>query len=167
MTLFEIGEQLRQVLDSIGENGEVTPLITEFLISMEHEQAEKAENYACLMLELQMRASAAQAQIDQYAAKLKAYTNLHDKLKAAMKEFMEKTGQKAIETANGRKFSICGNGGKMPLVIHSGVHPTDIPEEYQKVTIGFDNDKIHEALSKGEDFFFAHLEPRGTHLRLK
>lgn len=61
------------------------------------------------------------------------------------------------------KIKIQANGGVAPLIIHEGVK---IPEEYQKIHVDIDNDKIREAL-KTTKLDFAELGERGTHLVIK
>ena len=59
-------------------------------------------------------------------------------------------------------FSIVGNGGKQALTIDGNV-----PEEYTKIIIENDTDKIRADLEAGKELPFAHLEPRGESLRIK
>ena len=81
---------------------------------------------------------------------------MKDRLKSAMEEI----GTKEIKT-DLHRFKIVGNGGKLPLVIDGGV-----PESYKRVELVDDKEKIRKALESGECLTFAHLEDRGTHLKI-
>ena len=59
------------------------------------------------------------------------------------------------------KLKICNNGGQLPMKVTG-----DVPNNFQKVILEPDNKKIREALEKGENLGFAHLEERGKHLRI-
>jgi hypothetical protein len=62
------------------------------------------------------------------------------------------------------RFKIVGNGGKQPLDINESC----VPEKYLKTEVKQvpDKDKIRKALESGECLTFAHLEDRGTHLKI-
>lgn len=164
-TLFEIGAQLRMALDIVDEGGELTPVLEEFFKGLATDQANKAEAYAGLMLELEMQEVAATAQAEQWKAKAEARANARVRLKDRMKTFMELTGQTKVTTSTGRVFAIQKNGGKQPLrVLSSNIN--DFPIECLKSVI--DPEKVREAIEAGTvGPEVAVLEERGNHLRLK
>ena len=58
-------------------------------------------------------------------------------------------------------FRIQKNGGKRALTIDG-----EVPEEYTRIVIENDTDKIRQALEQGEKLPFAHLEAQGESLRI-
>ena len=74
---------------------------------------------------------------------------------------MKETGKTKFNTEL-FAFNICKNGGKQALTIDG-----EVPEEFTKIVVENDTDKIREVLESGENLPFAHLEPRGESLRIK
>lgn len=85
------------------------------------------------------------------------------RMREAMMLVLNTLGKTKLETVL-HKVSICGNGGKQPLVVEDD---TNIPAEWTKVRYEIDRDKIRTALESGEVLDFAVLRPRGSHLSIK
>ena len=78
---------------------------------------------------------------------------------------MEVTGKTKFQTAL-YSFSIAQNGGVQPVKVDADVK--DIPQEYLiPQPPKPDTNAIRKALEEGEVLPFAHLEERGTSLRIR
>jgi len=91
----------------------------------------------------------------------KVIDNNITRMKERIKIAMETMGTKAIETKYNR-IIIKGNGGAQPLVITG-----EVPQNYKKIILEDDKEKIRGDLASGKKLDFAHLEERGTHLEIK
>ena len=87
-------------------------------------------------------------------------------LKDRLKWFFELHQLKTVQT-NRYKLSVAKNGGKAPLILDESVPVTQLPEQFQRVSIDPDTAAIREALERGEKLGFAQLAERGTSLRIK
>ena len=133
---------------------------------MGDERDRKLDNYAALISEITARAELRKsearrlmelAQVDENRAKL-----LKDRLKA----FFEVHSLKTVETAR-YKLSLAKNGGKQPLILDDSIPVTQLPEQFQRVSVDPDTAAIRSALERGELLEFAQLGERGTSLRIK
>ena len=128
---------------------------------LEFELEEKAENYAKIMKNLTAEVEGLKAEENRLSQRRKSIENNIKFLKKNLETAMILTGKRKFKTAL-FSFSIQPNGGKQSLDIHS-----DVPEEYQKIVIEPDNDKIREALESGKKLDFAVLKERGEGLRIR
>lgn len=121
----------------------------------------KADSYAVVLAELKAQREKVKAEKERLERIEKAIENNEKRIKDRIKDAMTAIGKNEIKT-DLHTFKIQNNGGVQPLVITG-----DVPDKYTKVVIDADIMKIREALSNGEQLDFAHLEPRGTHLRIR
>lgn len=165
--LHRLNDLLEDIEGDLSRLGEMEPAVTAWFDALAGEQAGKLDGYLNLIRQLDMEASAARAEKEQWAAKEKARTSRTDYLKAKLKAHLEATNQPKVQTASGRVISIQRNGGVQPLEIKPGVTVADVPADYHKVTVDFDRAAIRAALEAGEGLAFAELLPRGTSLRIR
>jgi len=168
-TLFSIGEdleKLNELLDESGDDSQQQELISQWFEQLGDERDRKLDNYAALISEMTARAELRKsearrlmelAQVDENRAKL-----LKDRLKA----FFEVHSLKTVETAR-YKLSLAKNGGKQPLILDDSIPVTQLPEQFQRVSVDPDTAAIRSALERGELLEFAQLGERGTSLRIK
>lgn len=168
-TLFGISEDLQQLndlLDKVGDDSQQQELINQWFETLGEERDRKLDGYAALISEMQARADVRKAEakrmqdlaaVDEYRARL---------LKERLKHFFQLHDLKTVDTARYR-LSLAKNGGKQPLILDDSIPVTQLPEQFQKVSIDADTAKIREALEAGESLPFAHLAERGTSLRIK
>ena len=121
----------------------------------------KADSYAVVIDELKAQHDKVKAEKERLSRIEKAIDNNIKRMKDRIKDAMIAMGKKEIKT-DLHTFKIQNNGGVQPLAITG-----DVPDKYTKVIIEADNEKIREALANGEVLDFAHLEPRGTQLRIR
>jgi hypothetical protein len=165
--LHRLNDLLEELEGDLSRCGEMEPAVTAWLDALADEQAAKLDGYVGLVRQLQMEATAAKAEEEQWAAKRKAREGRARFLEARLKAHLEATGQPRVATASGRVVSVQKNGGVAPLEIKAGTTPADVPAAYHKVTVDFDRAAIRAALEAGEALAFAELLPRGTCLRVK
>lgn len=171
-TLFEIGDEmlaLEELIDSL--DGDISDpaaeeAITAALESLAKDQANKTDGYVNLIRKWEMLQVAATAEKDRYSKRISVMDNRVGRLKHRLKQHMELTGQKKIETASGRSVTISNNGGALPLEMDTTVDPRTVDPRFQKVILTLDNENIRKALVAGEKLEFASIKPRGTHLRI-
>lgn len=121
----------------------------------------KADGYAVVMAEIEGRADIVAKEINRLKAIEDALTATHKRMKDRLKSAMEEIGKKEIKT-DLHRFKIINNGGKQPMIVDEAC----VPESYKRVELVTDKDKIRKALEAGECLTFAHLEERGTHLKI-
>ena len=123
------------------------------------------DNYASLISEMQGRAAIRKAEA-QRMSELAASDELRAKqLKDRLKIFFEQHELKKIDTQRYR-LSLCNNSSR-PLVVGPTMSATDLPEQYQKVSIEANTTAIRDALKAGTELPFAHLGEVGKHIRIK
>lgn len=120
----------------------------------------KAGGYVHVIKQLEMEVDECDKVIDAFKAKKATRTNNVKRMKEALMQAMDIAGVDKLP-AGEYTLKIARNGGVQPLVLG------DVPDNYMKVKLEPDTDKIRKALNDGEDLSFAHLEERGRHLNIK
>ncbi len=120
----------------------------------------KAGGYVHVIKQLEMEADECDKVIDAFKAKKATRANNIKRMKEALMQAMDIAGVDKLP-AGEYTLKIAKNGGVQPLVLG------DVPDNYMKVKLEPDTDKIRKALNDGEDLGFAHLEERGRHLNIK
>lgn len=123
----------------------------------------KVDAYATLIRKCEMTAAARSEEADALKAGARTEENKAKWLKANLKAAMERLGIKKAGYI--RTASICGNGGKPPLIVT--VSAAELPPQYQRVVIVANEDAIRAAIEAGTVLPFARIEDRGTHVRVK
>lgn len=82
-------------------------------------------------------------------------------LKSGLLDYLKRQDTQKVKTQF-HNFSICKNGGKLPVQITD-----EVPEEFLRYEPCTDMDKIRKVLENGQELEFAHLKERGEHLRIK
>ncbi len=167
MTLFQIGDELRAILELVDETGgELPPTLEQWFAEISQDEAAKIDSYYGLCKSLETEATVATAEAEQFQAKAKARTNAVKGLKDRMKLYLENQGRKEAVGTSGRKACVQANGGKVAMTM-TVTDPLQLPTAYQKITIVPDTEGIRSVLEGGGELEFAKLEPRGTHLRFR
>lgn len=167
-TLFDIStdlEKLSELLDDCSDT-EQQEAINNWLESIGNERDRKLDSYAALIAEIEARAEiriTEAKRLTELANSDKAKVRL---LKERLKWFFALHNIRKVETAR-YKLSLAANGGKAPLVISDSILATELPEQFQRVTVEPNTAAIREALEAGEELDFARLGERGTSIRIK
>jgi uncharacterized small protein (DUF1192 family) len=163
-TLYDLTQDYRNLLDLAGSMDEdEIQAFNDTLEAVLGEIEVKADGYAVVMAEIEGRINIVNKEIGRLEAIESALSNTRRRMIDRLKTAMEDIGKKEIKT-DLHRFKIVGNGGKQPLDINESC----VPEEYLKTEVKQvpDKDKIRKALESGECLTFAHLEDRGTHLKI-
>lgn len=173
MKLFDLIPEVHALNSLIEENDgeilneEAEKALEAFFAEIAHDEAAKLDSYVNVVRLYESKAAAAQAEIDQYQARKRAAENAARRLKDRVKLYLEITNRTKVGTVTGRTLAIQKNGGLSPLDVDASVRPEDLPEQFQKVVVSVDSDKVRAALEAGEVLEFARLKSRGTHLRIR
>lgn len=161
MTLYDITEEYRMLI-SMADSSEPEDeqIFKDTLESIKGELEVKADGYAIVMQELKYGIETFQKEIDRLTAKRDNIQHHLDRMKEAIRDAMIEMDTPEIITEH-HKLKICNNGGAEPMKITG-----DVPDNYQMVIYKPDNDKIRKDLKEGKELGFAHLEPRGKHVRI-
>ena len=174
MTLFQIGDELRAILELVDETGgELPPTLEQWFAEISQDEAVKIDSYYGLCKSLETEATVATAEAEQFQAKAKARTNAVKGLKDRMKLYLELQGRKEAVGTSGRKAAIQANGGKLALTQTLAANPNDMTakevevcdERFFLTKYVLNTEELRNALESGEVCSTAKLEPRGTHLR--
>lgn len=120
----------------------------------------KAGGYVHVIKQLEMEADECDKVIDAFKAKKATRTNNVKRMKEALMQAMDIAGVDKLP-AGEYTLKIARNGGLQPLVLG------DVPDNYMKVKLEPDTEKIRDALAEGQELGFARLEERGRHLCIK
>lgn len=177
-TLYEIGvdlavlnEKLSEVEGDLSRLKEMEGYVSAWLDQLGGEQAAKLDRYVGLIRQLEMEASAAKAEAEQWAAKAKGREARVHFLKERLKDHLAKTGQAQAQTESGRVIAMQANGGQLPVILDVLILDDkdfdQIPEQFVVTRRSFDMAAVRKALEGGKHLGFAHLGERGSHLRIR
>lgn len=124
--------------------------------------ADKAEGYASVIRELELRSAAISEEADRLAARAKTIDANVAWMKQTLLRAMEQTGQDRIV---GDRFTVRrARNGTRPLRLLCDVEL--LPDEYVRVRRDPDKRAISDALKSGTELPFAVLDEAGHHLRI-
>lgn len=164
-TLFEITNEFEQVYALFTDPEVDDEVITDTLESIEGELEVKAGGYINVLKQMQMEVDACDKMLEHWTEKKNVRENSIKRLKKALCSAMiathhdDKEGLKAGDYT----LKVVSNGGKQPMKVDA----TKVPDNFCKVIVEPDNDKIRKALEQGEELPFAYLEERGKHITIK
>ena len=160
-SLYSLTSNYETVLNMLYDEDVDEEMILDTLEGIEGEIEDKADGYAKIIKELEVRRDARKVEAKRLLDSAKILDNRVNSLKQNLYNTMKQTGKTKF-TTDLFAFNIAKNGGKQPLVIDG-----EIPKEYTKTVIENDTEKIRQALENGEVLSFAHLESRGESLRIR
>lgn len=159
MKLFEIVDEFQSLYDLLTEDTD-PQLIADTLESLTAELETKSAGYVAVRNQIDMEYKRA-AELEK---KFREIKKARENAKKAMDErlLMSMDALEVTELPAGDfTIKLKKNGGQAPLVIDG-----EVPEEFTKITIENDNEKIREYLKENE-CDFAHLGERGRHIEIK
>ena len=159
--LFDITKEFQQLYE-LATDPEVDPdVFADTLEALTGELEVKGRGYVCVIKQLEMEAKQAKEISQQFTDKQKLRENRIKHMKDTLLYAMTKIGTDQIE-AGEWTIKVQKNGGLQPMVIDG-----EVPENFKRITIDDDKEKIRKALENGEELDFAHLEERGKHISIK
>ena len=169
MSLYHISSEMQTVIDAMLEGGADSPeamtALDEHLKGLEAALESKAEGYAGVIRELEMRATARTEEVKRIRALADADATLAQRLQERLRDAMIATGTTRVETARFR-ITVQANGGKQPLVIDPGA-VDDLPAAMTRIVREPDKEAIRAALEAGDSIPGCELLPRGSSLRIR
>lgn len=160
-TLMELSGEYRLLLNTMDSaEPEEIQVFEDTLESVLAEVGDKADGYAIVIKEATATAEKFKAESERLKAVSKALENKVTYMKGRLKEAMEQMGKDKLQ-GEYHKFAIRKNGGKVAMTITG-----EVPDGYKKIVYEDDKEKIRAELEKGIELDFAHLEPRGTYLKI-
>ena len=161
--LYALGDELEEIVDAIVElEGELTPELAERLEDIGGAFDEKVERCALFIQNLTAMAKVAESEAKRLRELAEVRTKTAARLKAYVKEQMQRTDRTKIET--GRVKAWIQRNGR-PSINWPGPDDT-IPKGFERVMVMLDGTKAYEAHKAGtlpEGFEVDH----GSHLRIK
>ena len=163
--LFELTKDFLEAKEMLCDEEKDTETVLNTLDCIDCMIEEKADGYAKILQYIYGDISTVDNEIKRLTKIKKMLENRSKDLKEHLKQCMEVTGKTKFKTAL-YSFSIQKNGSVNPLKIDADVK--DIPQEYLiPQPPKPDTNAIRKALEEGEVLPFAHLEERGTSLRIR
>ncbi len=159
--LYELTNNWNTVANMLYDEDVDEKMVLDTLESIEGDIEDKADGYAKIIKELEAKAKARKEEAKRLSDSSKTFENKVKFLKKNLFNTMKETGKTKF-TTDLFSFNIAKNGGLQKITIDG-----EVPEEYTKITIEPDMDKIRERLKILGDLPFAHLEPRGESLRIR
>ena len=143
--------------------------------SLAEEEGAKLDAYLDYIRHLEMEATAAKAEVDQWSMKHRSRVARIAWLKDMLKRHLELTGVTDKTTARGRTIAITGNGGNEPIEVDQEAILNLSDEELLRLARSgvvviqpmVNKDRVREMLKSGQEVPFAKLTQRGTHLRIR
>lgn len=160
--LFELVGEYNELYDLMTDPEVDEDVLLDTLEGLEGEIEAKAEGYLNVMDRISMEITACEKQVDEWTQRLKVRQNRLKSLKARIVVAMDAINMKELN-AGDRIFKIQANGGVQPMEVIKEA----VPDNYQRIVYEPDMKKIRDVLESGTELSFAHLEPRGKHLRIK
>ena len=158
--LYKLNQNYQELLNMLYQDDTDEQMILDTLESIEGEIEDKADGYAKIIRELEAMRDAKKEEMYRQQDGAKRLDNRINFLKQNLFNVMKQTGKTKFAT-DLFTFRIQKNGGKRALTIDG-----EVPEEYTRIVIENDTDKIRQALEQGEKLPFAHLEAQGESLRI-
>ena len=122
---------------------------------------DKAEGWCKYIKNIDAEAKAVKEEAQRLMARAKALENHRDRMKETLLQSMKMIGK--TEAGGLLKAKIQKNGGLLPVIVDD----VEIPEEFQKVTIEANKEKIRDALEQGKELSFARYGERGESIKIK
>lgn len=166
LTLFELTDAITDIVDDLvdaliaGDTEEVDSLLDE-LDSLYERRSEKHEGYIHVIKNADSVAKACKEQANAFYARAKALENLSRRLKDTLLADLEQHGETRTDAGN---FKIARQNGQPRVVVH--VEASELPQDYQRVTIEADKTALKDALKHGEAIDGVALEPT-EHIRIR
>ncbi|RTL26390.1 MAG: hypothetical protein EKK55_07825 [Rhodocyclaceae bacterium] len=167
VTLYDLGEQYVRLQSAIDDNGEITPELDTIFATFAENEAEKLEAYRVVMELFRSKAELAEREAKAFRDMQTRNEKAIERMKARVKDYLEKTGRTRAETSTGRVFAIQRNGGKEPLVYGDDFRTDLLPKHLTTVAVTPNTAAIREAIEAGQPVPGVTIGERGTQLRVK
>ena len=165
-SLYELTADLQALMD-FGYTEEDQEAFIDTLEGIMGGIQDKADGYCAVIDRFSSNVAMIKMEEERLKARREAIENRVARMKDALKatlEAMEEGGmdKPEIKTAF-HTIKLAGNGGKQPMKVEN----EQVPDNYKRVVLEIDKEKIRKDLEAGKELPFARLEPRGRHVSIK
>lgn len=166
LTLFDLTATIIAIIDDIvdahitSDEAEIQSLLEE-LDSLYGARSEKHEGYIHVIKNAEAAAKNCQAEAEAFAVRSRALKKLAQRLKDTLLADLHQHGEK---TATAGKFKIARQAGPPRVVVR--VEASELPDDYQRVTIEADKTALKHALKVGDVIDGVELEST-EHIRIR
>lgn len=168
-SIFELSQAFEEILELALDDTMDLDALEEGLKSIECDMTDKCENGIGLIRELEARRDAMKAESKRLTANARIIDNKLNRIKQIYIDGLQAFGKSRIDTTIGR-MSIQKNPPALKVTVPEGMpYKGIIPDAYLDVIpehYELDSAAIKDALKKGEDVPYCHLES-GISLRIK
>lgn len=174
-SLIQVGQEIeiyQEILNQLedAEEAEAEPELIQQAIAnitkLQDQQDKIINKIVAAIKEAELLAELRTQEAQNYQRLAKEDKNRSLRLKSFLLQYCNSQRIKKLKVIAGN-ISVGKPGGKPALKIRDGVMATQIPVEYQKITIEIDKAKIREALEKGKLLDFAYIKQPSDILRIK
>ena len=161
-SLMHLTGEYLELLDMAKDPDVDEKTLMDTLEAINGEISQKAGGYVAVIRHLEGRADMYQKEAERLLKAAEAYRNNGKRIKERIKYAMTQMDVTTIES-DYCTIKIRKNGGVQPLKITG-----EVPKNYQKEKVEWvnDNEKIRKDLNAGVELAFAHLEERGSYLKI-
>ena len=166
LTLFELTDAITDIIDDIvdalmADDTDLVDSLLDELDSLYGARSEKHEGYIHVIKNAETASAACKAQANAFYARAKALENLSRRLKDTLLADLHQHGETRTDAGN---FKIARQNGQPRVVVH--VEASELPQDYQRVTIEADKTALKDALKHGETIDGVELEST-EHIRIR
>lgn len=163
-TIYELTDAYSTVEAMMYDGETDEQVILDTLQAIDGEIEDKADNYAKLIKNLHSDAEELKAEEERLYQRRKSLENRERLLKSTLQANLEFIGKTKFKTAL-FTYTVAVNGGKAPLVITDNLG--DIPGKFLIPQPPKVDTEAVRTLLETREVEWAHLEPRGTSLRIR
>lgn len=156
-SLYPITERLGYMLNVIIDHGgempaEVADDWNGWLDWVQSNEPEALQDIVNAISQCRANAAASKSEIDQWRKRMDANTRTADRLDDELLRYLTTAGKKYATIADGRKVSIVGNGGKLPVLAPETIDLNILPPGCVRTTVtnAPDKEAILKRLEAGE-----------------
>ena len=163
-TIYDLTEAYATVEEMLYDGEADEQVILDTLQAIDGEIEDKADNYAKLIKNLHSDAESLKSEEERLYQRRKSLENREKLLKSTLQANLEFIGKTKFKTAL-FTYTVAANGGKAPLSITDNLG--DIPGKFLIPQPPKVDTEAVRALLETKEVEWAHLEPRGTSLRIR
>jgi Siphovirus Gp157 len=146
--MFAIREDMQQLMDAIGDGGEVEPVLDEYMTRLADEEAVKLDGCIAFLKEMEMEQNAAKEEARYWQDRAAIRANAIGKMKECLLAHLKATGRTEALSASKRRIWI-KNNSVVPVILADWLDPKNLPKEFQRITIEVDKAMVKKYLDAG------------------
>lgn len=121
--------------------------------------------YAALITKLENEAKQHEEEARELKKRAETKRQRAKEIKEQLMKFLQSKKRKKLKTSK-YELSLVRNGGKRPVILREDIVATNLPEEYQRVSVTPDRTAIRRDLEKGKQLEYAYLGERNFRVQI-